>query len=254
MAIERKWAAVPAQLLTSDGTSEGQIKTPLAFLFKVGQEVNLSSSAVSGKIFKVKRIESPDVMYLGDKGKGIDDRADLSAYLVSDTAQVKACEQDRSRISPDEVWQYVYQREPAMAIRNILVDDYGDTIGTRSDNPFYVRLSDGSINIGSVNAELEVQLSRIDNNPDAGDVHDSVRIGNQLYEVGVLNDVLESIAGLATVPISKAIDKPWDDIEVTAKTADGDIETLEVRNDGDVVRTLNFEYDTDGDFQRVRKS
>lgn len=56
------------------------------------------------------------------------------------------------------------------------------------DNPVYVQLSDGSVNIGTVNAELEVQLSHMDNVPDSGDVADSVRIGDGVDELGIESD------------------------------------------------------------------
>ena len=55
-------------------------------------------------------------------------------------------------------------------------------------NPLPVELSDGSISIGTVNAEVEVQLSHQDNVPDAGDVADSVRIGDGTNELAVNAD------------------------------------------------------------------
>lgn len=55
-------------------------------------------------------------------------------------------------------------------------------------NPVPVELSDGSISIGTVNAELEVQLSHQDNVPDIGDVHDSVRIGDGIHTLEINSD------------------------------------------------------------------
>lgn len=56
------------------------------------------------------------------------------------------------------------------------VDEFGSPINTQ--NPLPVRLTDGSLNIGSVNAQLEVQLSHAADTPDPGDVPDSVQIGD----------------------------------------------------------------------------
>ena len=75
-----------------------------------------------------------------------------------------------------------YKAEFNFPVRSALTDEDGNPYSP--DNPLSVQLSDGQVNIGTVNAELEVQLSRQDNNPDAGDVHDSVRIGNQNLELG----------------------------------------------------------------------
>lgn len=67
-----------------------------------------------------------------------------------------------------------------------LLDENGDAYSPT--NPLAVQLSDGSVNIGTVNAEVEVQLSHIDNSPDAGDVADSVRIGDGVETLEVNAD------------------------------------------------------------------
>lgn len=57
-----------------------------------------------------------------------------------------------------------------------------DGLPNAPDNPIYVQLSDGSINIGTVNANIEVQLS--DQSPDP----DVVRIGNGTNQLKVNAD------------------------------------------------------------------
>lgn len=87
------------------------------------------------------------------------------------------------------------------SINNIQQDEHQDSAdakrvtlvnldGTENspDNPLYVQLSDGSINIGTVNAELEVQLSHKNNDPDLGDIADSVRIGDGVEELAINPD------------------------------------------------------------------
>lgn len=130
-----------------------------------------------------------------------------------------------------------------------LVDENGNSYGPT--NPLFVQLSDGSISIGTVNAEIEVQLSRRDNNPDAGDVHDSVRLGNQDHELSyTVNDDVSKVAADVNI-LNKLIDVPHDDIEVTQYTADGDPEIIEIRESGNLKRTLTLSYNASGDFQRV---
>lgn len=83
----------------------------------------------------------------------------------------------------------IEQREhedDAAARRIVNVDKDGNFIS--ETNPLFVRLSDGSISIGTVNAELEVQLSHKDNTPDPGDVADSVRIGDGVDELAIEPD------------------------------------------------------------------
>lgn len=75
------------------------------------------------------------------------------------------------------------------AKRVTLVDANGEAgQGSTPSNPLYVQLSDGQINIGTVNAELEVALSHKDNTPDPGDVADSVRIGDGQDELQINPD------------------------------------------------------------------
>lgn len=135
------------------------------------------------------------------------------------------------------------------AKRVTLVDGDGNPgLGNSSDNPIFVRLSDGSISIGTVNAELEVQLSHRDGAPDSGDVADSVRIGNGEFEANVNED-----GSFDMNMLNKLINKAHDDIEVMAKNDDGNPTVIEIRNLGSLVMTLNLIYDIDGDFKRVQR-
>ncbi len=97
-----------------------------------------------------------------------------------------AIEQKRNSIDPAFINRAVYAEEPTMALRSHLVDYWGRPWTT--DNPFPVQLSDGSINIGTVEANLEVHLTHLDDSPVPGRVHDSVRIGNGTNEMNVHPD------------------------------------------------------------------
>ena len=135
------------------------------------------------------------------------------------------------------------------AKRVTLVDGDGNSgLGLTSDNPIFVRLSDGSISIGTVNAELEVQLSHKDNDPNSGDVADSVRIGNGEFEANVNED-----GSFDVNMLNKLINKPHDDVETMSKNDDGNPTVVEFRNLGSLVFTINITYDADGDFKRARR-
>lgn len=86
-----------------------------------------------------------------------------------------------------------------------LVDASGGEIN--GTNPLKVQLTDGSVNIGTVNAELEVQLSHASNNPDAGDIGDRVNTidGFLDHRVEIINNVRYD--GYAEAGSSEAAEK-----------------------------------------------
>ena len=176
MALEKNLFAIAPVLFTTDGGADGKVTLANACNFKVKQKVKVAGTGLELLDLEVKRIINDSEMYLGPQTGPISDRTDLSAYTTAASSFVYAIEQKRPSIPFEESTRAVYEEEPTVAYRSILVDKCGDFYAT--DNPLPVQLSDGSINIGTVNAELEVQLSHLDDDPDAGDVHDSVRIGD----------------------------------------------------------------------------
>lgn len=170
MAIESKWEAVPEISLISDGTTQGQLEVNSASDFKVKMTIILVSNTQPTKQFQIKRIVNGSLILVGELNTPIHQRSDVSSYLVSDNARLYAQEQQRPNISPEIVHRNVYEEEPTVALRTMSVDEFGNKYGP--DNPMSVQLSDGSVNIGSVNAELEVQLDHSGPNPD------SVQIGD----------------------------------------------------------------------------
>jgi hypothetical protein len=185
MYIEKKLPKVAPRALTANGTADGLVQVADSRGFYVKQQVYLVSSTQLAFNVEIKRFISPTAFYVGLKGD-IGDRSDITAFLTADTATIQANEQGRSGITLDERKRAVYMEEPIAAERVISVDERGQPYNTQ--NPVPVQLSDGSINIGTVNAELEVQLSHMDNVPDIGDVADSVRIGDGVDELGIEPD------------------------------------------------------------------
>jgi len=203
VAIEKRLYAVPSQLLTANGQSNGLISLPDSTLFKVKQVIFIASSAQSPVELEVKRIDNLTSIWIGPKTGPIDTRFDASAFLVADGAFIFANEQPRPGVPEQVIPRAVFEEEPTLAIRTMEVDQIGNPYTV--DNPFPVQLSDGSINIGSVNAELEVQLSHLDDVPDVGDVHDSVRIGDGVETLainpdGSINVVANITGGVITSP------------------------------------------------------
>jgi|GEM_PF-2379132 len=218
MAIEQKWLSVPPRLFTVDGSSLGIITLANAKGFKVKQLVVISAVSLPDLRLQVKRVISDNQLIVGPiptrAGESLlTKRSDLSAYTVSLGAFVYAEEQEKAKLKPDDIWQAVYDQEPTVAVRTVGVDQFGRYYET--DNPLPVRLSDGSINIGTVNAELEVQLSHLDNSPNPGDVHDSIRIGGASgNELEVLDDKSINVHVLDTPVANSGLS--WSYNEVSA--------------------------------------
>lgn len=259
---EKRFLAIPPQQLTANGTTDGVLTLSNTYGWKVGQIVTVISNTVQPRRLKIKAVISETEIKVGDISSPIYKFSNVSDLLTADNAMVELVDDTinsgsqasnrRPVIDLHEIQRQVYEEEPTVALRSHLVDWLGRSYDVT--NPMPVRLSDGDVNIGTVNAEIEVQLSRIDNNPDAGDVHDSVRIGNQDYEATYTTNDTESKAALDIMMLNKLIDIPHDDIEVTQFTADGDPEIIEIRDNGQLKRTLTLTYNADGEFQRVQRS
>ena len=173
---ERRYRAVSSQTFTVDGTVHGVVTIANTINFKVKQKVILTASGQSNIELQIQQVLSDTQFVVGPIGSKIQDVHDISAYTTAASAAVFLNEQQRPVIPEQEITRIIYEEEPTLAHRNVLVDWLGNYYTI--DNPLPVQLSDGSIEIGTVNAELEVQLSHIDDYPDVGDVHDSVRVGD----------------------------------------------------------------------------
>lgn len=253
MAIERLWEEIPARAFTANGQANGLVTLESTIQFRTNQKVKITSTGNPDKVLVIKRVVSPTQMFLGPDDKNIKSRENLTLYTLAAMAMVSAAEQNKTSIPEKDQLQMTLEREPVNARRVYQVDDFGNAIGTTPENPIHARLSDGSIEIGTVNAELEVQLSRQDGAPDSGDVHDAVRIGNQDYELSFTANDDESKAAADINALNRLIDIPHDDVEITEFNADGDPTIIEFREGGNLKITLNLTYNTDGDLQRVQR-
>lgn len=186
MAIEKFWPNAPVQVLTQDGGQYGLITIPSTDLFKVKQKVVLFANGVTPLDLEVKRVTSSKTLELGPVGPSMSERSDVRLYTTAANAGIFAKEQSRPAIPTDQVWRAVYEEEPAVALRTTLVDRLGQKYSTT--NPLPVQLADGSLNIGSIEANLEVQLTAKDGDPENGRIHDSIRIGDGVEEVAVNPD------------------------------------------------------------------
>lgn len=142
MQLEKRFYAVPPQLLLSDGTVTGRLHIADTSLFKVKQLVFLKNSTGTAIELEIKRIDSPLTMYVGPIGGSIDYRTDVSGYTAALGATVYAKEQNKTKVPEQEIERITYVEEPVCARRVHLVDQYGNDY--LMSNPLPVTISNVS--------------------------------------------------------------------------------------------------------------
>jgi hypothetical protein len=188
--LEKRLAAVSPQSFIINGGSDGSVTVNDTSLFKVKQEVILSASSLSNlDQIEVKRIVSPNVMYVGPKGGNIDSRIDVSAYTVALGATIFANEQKRPSIPFEEFTRAVYEEEPVVAQRSVLVDKYGNKYDNSNPMPVNATVSIGDVQVdlngfSSLNPD-SVQIVGSEDGTKTGVKH-SARVDSELdLRVGI---------------------------------------------------------------------
>jgi len=254
MSIEKTWEAIAPRALSANGKKNGELPLTNAKGFKVGMRIFISSNTLTDpKEFKIKRITG-NSLFVGPIDKPVQYRSDVSAYTLADTSAVWANEQEKVGVPFEDRDFATFEHEPANARRVIQVDELGIPyseqnpfpVGFSADNPIPVVLTDGSINIGTVEAQLEVQLSSKDT---VDRTHDSIRIGDQNNEATVTKAVTGTKAGLDVNALNEAFNKPYNKLTVLTKNDDGNPLTIRSRYFGTDVQLMTIIWDADGDFE-----
>lgn len=121
---EKRILAVPPQKINADGNRKGRLVVPESQRFMVGQLVQIKDKNGLNKELQVKRILDKFI-FLGDKGKKIEARADLSDVLFVNEPTIEAVEQIRPKVPEDQLDKFKFAEEPILADRAILVDKLG---------------------------------------------------------------------------------------------------------------------------------
>jgi hypothetical protein len=179
------WPTIPPQNITANGTISGVLSVQDATPFKIGQAVVIQSNGNVNLSAYVQEVTSYTSLKLCAASNLIGD-IDLTTVLTSNNPTIFAKSQLIPPIREPEALLAGFEQAPTNAYRTFGVDALGQPF--TAANPMPVRLSDGSVNIGTLNQNLEVQLTAKDNFPKAGEVHDSIRIGDGSYELAVNPD------------------------------------------------------------------
>lgn len=128
MLFEKKWPLV-IQSFTADGTMSGLVTVASTDDFRAKQLVHISAAGLDTLELEVKRVISATELYVGEPGRRMETRTDVSDYTTALAAQITAHEQPRPAIQPNQILRAVYAEEPAVAFRVLSVDVQGNPIG-----------------------------------------------------------------------------------------------------------------------------
>ena len=163
MAVEQKWLAVSPQLFTASGSTLGIITIADTAGFKVKQRVIISATGQPDLTVQCKRVISNTQLIVGpmptQQGRqSITTRSDVSAYTTGNGAFIYAEEQDKSKLTMEDMLAAVYEQEPTVAIRVLGVDQYGNPYTAVNRFPVDASVSVSSVEIiDSGGDELDVQ-------------------------------------------------------------------------------------------------
>lgn len=129
MANERLWDSIGPVAFTANGGQDGVVTLVSTQGLRVKQQVKIYSATkqpLPDKL-EIKKVLSPTKAIVGPvetKGEFLS-RADLSGYLLADSASLTVIEQKKSKPRPEDIIQAIYEQEPVVAIRTFGVDEFG---------------------------------------------------------------------------------------------------------------------------------
>lgn len=153
-STEKSFLEVAPRPLLLDGSIDGILSIAGACQLKVGQKIYLISDTELPLQVKINQFIDDLSFYVGAPNKGVNDRIDVSAYLASDNSNISARKQPRPSIPQIDVLRYVYSEEPAMALRNVLVDSCGTVID--ENNPLAVNPTPNIVDISAQITKIEI--------------------------------------------------------------------------------------------------
>jgi len=148
MALEKKWQAVVAQPFTADGTALGLVTLASTAGFKVKGYAFIAATGQPVIQVQIQYV-TPTTMIVGPVGSTptINNYTNIAAYTVANSATIGFPQQDKNRIKPDDVEFATYESDPTVAVREVLVDQWGNFYD--DVNPLPVTF-EGSVSITNV--------------------------------------------------------------------------------------------------------
>lgn len=182
---EKFWNALGTIPFVADGTTTGQISVLDTCGMHVKQKVYLKSNTAPDRVdLVIKRVLSSTDIIVGPAGQNINTYADVSAYLVADSATLRIDSQKKPNISREDREHAMYAEEPINARRVAQVDCYGDYYTKANPLPVDASISSPiggqDVNIRDENGDPyddSNPLSTYDA-PESGGIYDTIPVTN----------------------------------------------------------------------------
>ena len=130
MTLEQKLSKIEKQFFTADGNESGVVSIKEHCLFRVKQKVIIDADGLPSLNAEIKRITNNTIIVGPINTQGNLSTPyptiDLSTYIVALNASIRAPEQLNPYVPVQEIERFVYEEEPVVANRQILVDKCGD--------------------------------------------------------------------------------------------------------------------------------
>lgn len=167
MAIEKFWREIPDQFLLSDGGAYGEVEVPSTRHIKVKEKVTISSTIIPHLLLEVKLVKSPTQLILGPPSAEMQATTNLTTFTVATGAKLSVAKQKRPGIDQKEFFRSVFDEEPTVAIRNVLVDEFGEYFDSIIDGDGKRRLAvDTNVSVTGISVDLDALSPPNQANPD----------------------------------------------------------------------------------------
>jgi hypothetical protein len=152
MKYTKTWNRVGPLAFTANGTSGGKATVSTTFGFFKNQQVKVTATGLPDKNLEVKRVLSRTELLLGPQDGSDSNFSALNLYTTALSASIEAPEQSYG-ITPDEAYILAssFESQPASALRNLLVDPWGDPYTDANPLPVNASVSIGDVTI-AINA------------------------------------------------------------------------------------------------------
>lgn len=177
MALAKRWERV-SQAFTANGTTDGIVTVSDATGFFAKQKVSLISDTQQPIELEVKKV-FPTTIQVGRLQKGIDDYIDISQFLTVDNARITANQQVKPSLQPDEIFNAAYQHDPAVALRNLLVNKFGVPVSVIDDGMGNQRIAVDATFGGTVAVNLDAFTKSPPDNAVAVGTEDGTKTGTK---------------------------------------------------------------------------
>lgn len=191
--FEKKW---PTVILTPIGVADHVVTVSSTAGLHTKAIVALSAVGQETVEYEIKRVLNDTQLQVGLTGTAINKIEDPVQF---DGGMLTMSEQKRTEFGADIVLRAVYQEEPAVALRNVLVNQYGAFVDTIIDSHGINRLAVDGMFTAEVDVQVDVDIQgeyNASTNPDPDDI--GVILSSRNSSPGKINQIQRPTAKRGT--------------------------------------------------------